>query len=103
MDLTEALAEAKAARILAEKAMHLAQEALIEVKAMKASTHKIEYVNPYNDILGGEESTAVPGTGPKTTPSQLSPFNLGASAKEILNNNLDVDQDLEDDSVGVME
>lgn len=47
--LIEALARAEAAEKLADKALNMAMDAMVQVRAMKESTHKVEYVNPWTE------------------------------------------------------
>lgn len=43
--LIDQLSEAKASRAIAEQALAVATQALAEVRGLKSSTHKIQYVN----------------------------------------------------------
>lgn len=73
--LTETMARAIVAEKLAERAMDMAQKALIAVEAQAKSTHKVEYFNPIaNEVnaLLEEAAPATPVEPPK--PQKISPF-----------------------------
>lgn len=64
----EAMVEAY--KMLTEKALNLAMEALVEIKAMKATTHTVQYVNPFDDIKPQKTEMDV------IKDVKFSPFNL---------------------------
>ncbi len=88
LDLTklviEAMAEAKASASIAQKALDIALEALIELKAMKQSTHKVEIFNPMGEeakkIL--EEGIPTEEDAPPPPRVKLSPFAAFGGARE---------------------
>lgn len=76
--LIEALARAMTAEKIAEKAFAMAEEALVELRAMKQSTHKVELIDPYKGVFGEEEEKPKIEEPPIEEPKlqKLSPFNI---------------------------
>lgn len=75
---TDLLVRVELAHRMAEKALDMAMDALIKVQAMKESTHKVSYVDPFgpsvssvNQPTAPEESAYEPS--PEPLP-KLSPF-----------------------------
>lgn len=93
--LIEALAEAKAARIVAELALTQANQALAEVRGMKESTHRVQYVD---STALGQINKDLSQYGPdiiddETTP--LATFDLG---KQLAGDDYNADLEEEDET-----
>jgi len=83
--LIEALARAMAAEKIADKALEIAQDALIKVEAMKQSTHKVELINPMSqeqqELLEEVKEVMAPADGRPDSEEvpvrqKLSPFTM---------------------------
>lgn len=65
---------------LANKAIDMAMDALVKVQAMKESTHKVEYVNPFAEEM--REATKIEPEPTSDEPAaKLSPFNTFSGFK----------------------
>ena len=74
--LIDALAQSKIALHQSEVALKMAQEALVEVRAMKGSTHQVQYVN--TDVMGQiRESVPEYMPGDEIPDKPLASFDLG--------------------------